>query len=352
MREFMQNIEKDFEKSPIVDFKWHAIEMGLAIIQRCAFGKHEPLGENQYLKTVFKVFDFEEVCGSWLDSFFAATHDFVKFTHYLYIGTFLTNSTLDERDKERIEGKNINRQPDFLDYLRDSEVDPAEIMDKQKSTLDTKVQKNLTREELQAQCIMFLIAGSDTTANATQYCLYELAKHPEEQEKVFEEIELNINGEEEITYTTMQSMRQLDWFIKETLRHHPLVQTTNGIARRAMENTTIGNGIRVDKNVCVAPNILSIHFDKTLWGEDADEFHPDRFSPEESEGRHPMAWLPFGAGPRICVGMRFAMQEVKMALIYVLMKYKLEMAPEFQLNSFGLVIIKPDSLKLQLVERK
>lgn len=48
----------------------HAIEMGLAVIQRCAFGKHEPLGENQYLKTIFKVFDFEEVCGSWLDSFF------------------------------------------------------------------------------------------------------------------------------------------------------------------------------------------------------------------------------------------------------------------------------------------
>jgi hypothetical protein len=83
----------------------HTIEMGLGVIQRCSLGQYEPLGQSQFLKAVNKVFDFEEVCSSWLDRFFgkwffiynfynfilAGTHDFVKFTHYLYVGTFIKN---------------------------------------------------------------------------------------------------------------------------------------------------------------------------------------------------------------------------------------------------------------------
>lgn len=83
----------------------HTIEMGLGVIQRCSLGQYEPLGQSQFLKTINKIFDFEEVCNSWLDRFFgkfffiytfynfilAGTHDFVKFTHYLYVGTFIKN---------------------------------------------------------------------------------------------------------------------------------------------------------------------------------------------------------------------------------------------------------------------
>lgn len=123
-----------------------------------------------------------------------------------------------------------------MDFLREAEVEPDEILDTKKVALDKKVQKSLTREELIGMAVLFIIAGyptflalaihfrSDTSANATQYCLYELAKRPKEQEKVFEEMDQFIFADEDINYTNIQNLRYLDWFIKETLRHHPLVQ--------------------------------------------------------------------------------------------------------------------------------
>lgn len=79
------------------------------------------------------------------------------------------------------------------------------------------------------------------------------------------------------------------------------------------------NGYAIPEGLTIAVDVLSLHYDKEIWGQDADEFNPLRFSPEIK--RHPAVYMPFGLGPRQCVGMRFAMLELKLTLAKILLKY-------------------------------
>lgn len=107
--------------------------------------------------------------------------------------------------------------------------------------------------------------------------------------------------------------------------------------RRAIESVTLqcsdGTSLRIDKGTCVLPNIPVISIDKDVWGEDASEFNPDRFLPETSENRHPLAWLPFGAGPRICPGKNLAMYETKATIVRLMKEFKFEICEQTEVNT-------------------
>ena len=93
----------------------------------------------------------------------------------------------------------------------------------------------------------------------------------------------------------------------------------NSLVNRRCTNPCTVLGLKIPKDFVIAPDIISLHFDPKHWGEDANEFNPLRFSPEIT--RHPAVYMPFGLGPRNCVGMRFALLEMKLALVKFLSKY-------------------------------
>ena len=214
-------------------------------------------------------------------------------------------------------------------------MDSSEIEDSQKVVFDTKVQKKLTREELQSTCIMFLIAGTDTTANTTAYLLYDLAKHKDIQQRVYEEISNNIFSDEDMTYSKIKELKFLDRVIKESSRFHPTAPLA--IGRRARENTIVkksdGSSLLIEKGVCVQPNVLSLHMNKNIWGPDPEKFDPDRFLPESAATRSTSDWLVFGAGPRICPGIKFAMHEIKVATIRILKDYELDICDQTEVRA-------------------
>ena len=90
------------------------------------------------------------------------------------------------------------------------------------------------------------------------------------------------------------------------------------VTRRCTSACTV-NGIRIPENFTIAVDVMTIHFDPQYWGDDANEFNPLRFLPEIK--RHPAVYLPFGLGPRVCVGMRLALIELKLTLIKLVSKY-------------------------------
>ncbi len=166
-----------------------------------------------------------------------------------------------------------------------------------------------------------MIAGYETTSTALSYIAYVLATHPEEQQKLQEHIDTHFDGETEHdmpSYDAISNMDYLDMFIRETLRMYPIAPVV--ISRQSTEDFHIKGFGTIPAGTGIAVDIYRLHFDPELWGPvDPHTFYPERFATK----RHPMAWIPFGAGPRNCVGMRFALIELKMTLVRLLKTYSL-----------------------------
>jgi cytochrome P450 len=166
-----------------------------------------------------------------------------------------------------------------------------------------------------------VIAGYETTSTALSYISYVLATHPVEQQKLQEHIDVHFDSQTEDdmpSYDTVAQMDYLDMFIRETLRMYPIAPIV--VNRQSIEEFHIENIGTIPAGTRIAVDMYTLHFDPDLWGPvDPHTFYPERFETK----RHPMAWIPFGAGPRNCVGMRFALMELKMALVRLLKTYSI-----------------------------
>ena len=166
-----------------------------------------------------------------------------------------------------------------------------------------------------------MIAGYETTSTALSYAAYILATHPEEQRKLQEHIDTHFDPETENTmptYDIINKMDYLDMFAREILRMFPIAATA--VTRQCAEDFHVKGFGTVSAGTVIAIDMYNLHFNPDLWGPlDPNEFHPERFATK----RHPMAWMPFGAGPRNCVGMRFSLLEMKMLLARLLKTYTL-----------------------------
>uniref|UniRef100_A0AC34FH50 Cytochrome P450 n=1 Tax=Panagrolaimus sp. ES5 TaxID=591445 RepID=A0AC34FH50_9BILA len=335
------------------------LDASFAVICRSVLGIHEKLGESKYIEEVLEALSMKETSKSWIKSFFAGTYEFRIVTRFLQILTLLTSigailrlrnrceEMIIKREKETSEDKE-KRQQDFIDFLRESQ---EEIDTSGDSNLMLREPKKLTREEVIGTALLFLIAGGDTTSNLVGYCLYELARHPEYQYMILQEIKDCIETEDDINYNNIKELVFLDRFMKEVSRIHPVGFPV--LARRAVETTTLphpnGGTFEIEKGVCIFANAPVIHMDKQIWGEDADKFDPDRFLPENIKDRHPMALLTFGAGPRICPGKNLAVYEVKHFIVFLLREFKIEMNDETKLNEITRTLLCPESMNLSFI---
>mgnify|MGYP002385199772 FL=1 len=194
-----------------------------------------------------------------------------------------------------------------------------------------------------------MAAGYETTSTALAYATYVLANRPDILQKLQDEIDqlLLDNNDKAVDYDTIAQMPYMDMFVSEVLRMYPIGNTA--IQRCASENTVI-QGIKIEKGTLVHADIYSIHYNAELWGpEDPYVFYPERHQTK----RHPMAYLPFGAGPRHCVGMRFALTELKLLLVQLLHKYSI-LPGEHLENKFNIrdrTVNTPEEVWVKLILR-
>ncbi|WP_336054165.1 cytochrome P450 [Streptomyces sp. CA2R101] len=177
---------------------------------------------------------------------------------------------------------------------------------------------SLDATEVREQVLIFLLAGHETTATSLAFTLHLLARHPEEQHRVREEIDRVLGGRTP-TAADLDRLPYLTQALKESMRLYPAAPV---ISRRAVAATEIG-GYRIPAgaDVVVAPWVT--HRSAELW-EDPERFDPRRFAPEREAGRHRYAWFPFGGGPRACIGQHFSMLESVLALAVLLRTYEFE----------------------------
>jgi cytochrome P450 family 6 len=158
----------------------------------------------------------------------------------------------------------------------------------------------LSIEEIAAQSFVFFIAGFETSSTTMTFALYEFSKHPELQDKVREEVNTVLAKHEgKITYDAIQEMKYMDQVINETLRKYPAVPL---LTRKCVRDYKIpGEDLVIEKGTTILISILGIHYDKEYYS-DPEKFDPERFTEENKKSRHHYAHLPFGEGPRMCIG--------------------------------------------------
>ncbi|XP_064599537.1 cytochrome P450 3A11-like [Liolophura sinensis] len=182
---------------------------------------------------------------------------------------------------------------------------------------DKRMGQGLSDSEILAQCITFFVAGFDTSAATIAYALYHLTMNPECQQKLVDEIDDYYPGGKVPDYDELPEMPYLNMVINETLRMNPPAARVDRMCTR----DTVVRGLHIPAGMPVAIPIYNIHRDPEYWDE-PDTFNPERFSPENRASHHPLQWIPFGHGPRNCIGMRLALLEIRIALVYLFQKYR------------------------------
>ncbi|KAM4631816.1 cytochrome P450 3A9-like [Discoglossus pictus] len=216
---------------------------------------------------------------------------------------FFMKAVTDFQDKRK-KGDHSGRV-DFLQLMVDSRTEIVKDVD-----------KVLTDAEIMAQSIIFIVAGYETTSTGLSYLLYNLATHPDVQKKLQDEIDQSLPNKASPTYDILMQMEYLDMVIQETLRLYP---PAGRLERVSKENVEI-NGVTIPKGTVTMIPAYVLHRDPEHWPE-PEEFRPERFSKETPETQDPYTFLPFGAGPRNCIGMRFALLSMKMAATALLQNF-------------------------------
>lgn len=170
--------------------------------------------------------------------------------------------------------------------------------------------RTMSEDEVVGQAFVFLLAGYETSSNTLAFTCYLLALHPECQRRLQQEVDDFFTRHESADYSNVQELKYLDMVISEALRLYP----PGFRFARDIEHDCVVNGQRLPKGAWLEIPAGFLHHDPEHWPE-PEKFIPERFTPEAKASRHPFVYLPFGAGPRNCVGMRLAQLEIKMALV-------------------------------------
>lgn len=184
------------------------------------------------------------------------------------------------------------------------------------SLTDLLISSNeLTDEEIRDEIQTFVISGLETTSITVSYCLYALSRHPDIQEKLYKEILLYSSGDDIPSHEELHKMKYLTCVLKETMRYYTAVSL---LGRYITQDLTLPSGNMLPAGCHAYLDIYTIHHDPDVYKQPY-EFMPERF---DDENDVPMtSFLPFGAGPRMCIGYKFAMMEMKLMLAILVKRF-------------------------------
>ncbi|HEY8380676.1 MAG TPA: cytochrome P450 [Microvirga sp.] len=230
--------------------------------------------------------------------------------------------------------------------LARGEPAPRDILTLLLEAADPETGKGLTDVEVRANIVTFIGAGHETTANALSWSLYLLSQAPEARERIEAEVDA-VLGDRAFVPEDLERLPYTRAVIEEAMRLYPPVPF---MSRAAVEDDRIGD-LKIPKGsiVTVAPYVLHRH--RTLW-DDPGAFIPDRFLPENRGAIDRFAYLPFGIGPRVCIGASFALNEAIIVLAHVVRHGRLDLVEGHRVVPLHRVTLRPEGgLPMRLSQR-
>ncbi|XP_049271481.1 cytochrome P450 4c3 isoform X2 [Rhipicephalus sanguineus] len=196
----------------------------------------------------------------------------------------------------------------------------------------------------------FTRKGHDTTAMGISWALFLIGHQPVEQQKIHDELDAIFGSDKHrpVTSEDLREMKYLECCIKEAQRLYPSVSFLTRTCEQPFE---IGS-VTFPAGTVVRVSVYCLHRDEDVFPK-PEEFHPERFFPENAKGRHPFAYIPFSAGPRNCIGQKFALSEEKIVIANILRRFKLKSLDQRdQINLVAELVLRPKSgLRIQFTAR-
>ncbi|HLH97632.1 MAG TPA: cytochrome P450 [Xanthobacteraceae bacterium] len=200
---------------------------------------------------------------------------------------------------------------------------------------DPETGEGMSDRQLRDEILTILLAGHETVANALSWTWYLLAQNPEAEARLHEELARVLGGRPP-RFAELAELKWTGMVIDEAMRLYP---PAHSIGRTALGEDHIG-GLRVPPGANLTISIYLTHRNPNLWP-DPERFDPTRFAPEALAARHRFAYLPFGGGPRICIGNSLAIAEAKAILATIAQHYRVRLAAGRPVEPIGLVTLRP-----------
>ncbi|XP_014488133.1 PREDICTED: probable cytochrome P450 6a14 [Dinoponera quadriceps] len=322
--EFVKSLESKVHTENVIEIKDMLARYSTDIIMSTAFGiKSNCLVEpnNEFRRWGKKIFEVK--------AFWNALMVFVPQIMDLFslpstdrgVSKFFTK--LFQDNVEYRQTHNIVRH-DFMNLLiqlmEKGYVEPDD--DKDIADQSSANMNKLTMLEAAAQAFVFFLAGFETSSTTATYSLYELALNQNIQDKVRREIDETLKKHGELTYEAVNEMTYLHKVVQETLRKYPPVPILNRICTKEILLPT--TNIQIPEGTQITIPVLGVQRDPSIYP-DPEKFDPERFNVDQVATRHPYAYLPFGEGPRVCIGTRFGYVQTKVGIISLLSKFKFKL---------------------------
>ena len=215
------------------------------------------------------------------------------------------------------------------------------------SSVDPETGRKMSDSQLEAEVRSYYAAGYETTATALTWVFYALHKFPAVEAKLHQELDKVLGGRTP-TFSDLKNLPYTLQVIQETMRLFTVVPS---IGREAISNDEV-QGVRIPRKAVVVINIWQTHRRPDLW-EEPEIFKPERFSLENSVGRHRFAYLPFGGGPRICIGASFSLLEAHLLLATIAQRWRLRAEEGYEPHPIGQIVLHPEGgLPMTLEKRR
>ncbi|KAJ8488103.1 hypothetical protein ONZ45_g14089 [Pleurotus djamor] len=235
--------------------------------------------------------------------------------------------------------------------IADRKTHPSEkndLLNRMLLSKDVKTGQSLSDENICNNLLTFLIAGHETSSGTLAFVVYYLLKNPEAMRKLRAEID-TVVGDRPIQYEDLSKLPYLVAVMRETLRLSPTAPVRTVAP---LEDTTLAGKYPIPAGQLVTMQIMAIHRDPLVWGEDAAEWRPERMLDGKFEALPPNAWQPFGFGVRGCIGRPFAWQEIQLVLVSIFQRFDLFLAdPSYTLELKQALTIKPKDLYIKATPR-
>jgi cytochrome P450 len=329
MRDSLSDSLRDFDKqahSGPVDIYPHLMRMTFGMVGRSLFGarlKDEDIAVISQTISTVQEFMVRQTIQPYLNPWFAVSGE------------------LRRHEEMRARADGI-----LLDYIRRRRQE-APGRDLLQILMDARYSdgEGMSDELVLSESMQLLVAGHETSSNALSWLLYFLSSRPDCVEKLREEFD-SVLGGEPLTYSHVPKLEFAARVVQEGLRLYPPFWMVD---RMALSDDRVGD-LAIPRGSTVVVFIYGVHHAPRHW-ENPEHFNPERFTRENEKLHAPGTWLPFGAGPRGCIGGNYAMLQIFMILSALLRKYEFQLVPGQTIEARPMVILRPkDGIRMNFTE--